>query len=383
MKLNEIEERLSAIKVELDNENADIDALTEEVENLKEARKVILDLAEKRKALVDEVANAPAPQIIKEFKEERKLDFTQESKEYRSAFLKKLQNKELNEVEQRAYTSASGSAGAAIPTETANVLFSKMVKVAPMLSEITLMRVAGNVKFVTEGVRTAAEQHTENTSIIESTDTMVEVSLSGYEFNKLLYISKTVETMAIDAFEGWLSDIIAEDIAAGIENAIINGNGSTAPKGIAYAATWATASNWVEVTGTATIAYTDILSAISKLPARYDSNAKFLASKSMVYQGIAAIKDTSGRPIMINDTTGDYPFRVLGYPVMISDKAPEKTLFLGDFKKVVGNLSQDITVERSDQAGFASNSIAYRGGAIFDCDIALSDAFVKLTTATY
>lgn len=389
-RLQEIETRLAAIKVELEGEGANIEALEKEVKALKEERKNLMDQVEKRRKLLEDIAAGGGNPIPIIPKEERKVDFekmTKEeiltSQEYRSAWLKNLQGVKLNEAEQRAYDSSATSAGAAIPTMTSDTLFSKMIKIAPMLSQITLLRVAGNITFAAESARTSAVQHAENATITAATDAMVKVSLTGYEFNKLLYISKTVQTMAINAFEGWLVDMIAEDIAVAIEDQIINGTGSTAPKGIEKAATWSTSSNYVQCTGTFVITYGDVLKMIGLLPARYDSNAKFLANKGMVYQGLAAIKDTTGRPILINDVTGDYPFRILGFPVLVSDKVTDKVLYFGDYKKVVGNLSQDVTVERDASAGFASNSIAYRGGAIFDCNIALADAFVKLTTNTY
>ena len=386
MRLNEIELRLKAIIEEGKAEDSNLDELTVERDALLEERKGIMDSVEKRKALLDTVVNLKDAEIIKEFKEERQtMDkvINRESAEYRAAWLKDLQGLKLNETEQRDYTSAVNSSGGAIPTSTSEALFAKMVTLAPMLSEITLLRVAGNVNFSAEGVRNPALQHTENAAITASTDTLVKVSLTGYEFSKLLYISKTVQTMSINAFEGWLVDMIAEDIAVAIENAIINGDGSSAPKGIEKAATWSTASNLVELTGTFVLTYTKVLSMIAKLPARYDSNAKFLASKAMVYQGLANVVDTTGKPLLVNDAVGPYPFKVLGYPVIVSDKVAAQTLYLGDYKKVVGNLAQDVTVERDASAGFASNSIAYRGGAIFDCNIALADAFVKLTVNTY
>lgn len=385
MRLAEIEQRKAEIKAQLQGtEKVDLEALEAELRQLDEEKAEV----EKRNKIAEsvELGTAEARQIDKPqegAKMENVLNKEEilQSNEYRSAFLKSLQGVKLTEAEQRAYEASN--IGGAIPTQTSETLFTKMVKLAPMLSEITLLRVAGNVQFATEGVRNAAYQHTENAAITGATDTLVKVSLTGYEYNKLLYVSKTVQTMSVNAFEGWLVDMIAEDIAVAIEDAIINGTGSTAPKGIAVAATWSTTTNLVVVTGTFTVTYTDILNVIGKLPARYDSNAKFLCGKGMAYQGLANIKDSSGRPILINDATGTNPMRVLGFPVVVSDKVADKTLFFGDFKKVVGNLSQDVTVERDASAGFASNSIAYRGGAIFDCNIALADAFVKLTTATY
>jgi HK97 family phage major capsid protein len=190
--------------------------------------------------------------------------------------------------------------------------------------------------------------------------------------------------MSIPSFEGWIIKMIAEDIAIQIEDAIINGDGSGDPCGVAYAATYSTTDgNLVEVTGTAIITYANILKVIAALPARYGSNAKFLCDRAMIYQGLANVVDKNGKPILINDATSGFQNKVLGYPVIESDKAPAKTLFFGDYTNIVGNLAQDITVEKDMSAGFASNSIAYRGAAIFDCDVALSDAFVKLTTAVY
>jgi HK97 family phage major capsid protein len=386
MRIKEIEERKAEIKALLEGtEQVDLDALQTELRQLSEEKSEIEKRQEISKAV--ELGTVEVKQIEKPQEEKIMEQKTKEevlnSAEYRNAFLKMLQGQPLSEVEQRNYDSGAGSAGAAIPTQTSETLFAKMTKLAPMLSEITLLRVAGNVQFATEGVRNAAYLHAQNAAITAATDTLVKVSLTGYEYNKLLYVSKTVQTMAINAFEGWLTDMIAEDIAVAIEDAIINGSGSTQPKGLANATTFSTTTNLVEVTGTFTITYQNVLDVIAKLPARYDSNAKFLANKGMVYQGLAAVKDTNGRPILVNDATGDYPFKVLGFPVIVSDKVTNKTLFFGDYKKIVGNLSQDVTVERDMSAGFASNSIAYRGGAIFDCNIALADAFVKLTTFTY
>ena len=112
--------------------------------------------------------------VIEERKDEKNMILDKEnilaSKEYRSAFFKSLQRKELNEAEKRAMTSASNSAGAAIPTQTANILVQKMFDVAPLLSEITLLRIAGNVTVATGLERDSAYQHTENANITASNE---------------------------------------------------------------------------------------------------------------------------------------------------------------------------------------------------------------------
>ena len=298
------------------------------------------------------------------------------SREYRSAFFKRLLGRPLNEVEERAYTSADNSAGAVIPLETANMIFEKMVKVAPMLSQITLLRVAGNVKFAIEGTRNVAAIHTENEAITPATDTLTYVTLAGYEYAKVIRISKTVATMAIDAFETWLVNMLAEDIARAIEDDIINGTDSNEPKGVEKANTWTTGT-LISVAATA-LDFDDIMDLIALLPNGYMSNAKFLCNSRMFYGRLAKIKDAEGSPIYVRDMESGVGFRIMGFPVILSDYVANNTAYFGDFSKVIGNLSQDIMVESSTQSGFLANAIDFRGTAIFDCDIAVPEAFRKL-----
>jgi len=381
MRLQEIEKRLAEIKVELEKDGADIDALEKEVKELTEERREILEKIEKRNKIIKDIADGagnPIPGFIptEERKDEPKGP---DSPEYRSAFLKRLLGKKLTEVEERAYSSASDSAGAVIPTQTASTLFDKMTKIAPMLNEITLLRVAGNLKFAVQNVRGEAAQHTENETVTPAGDKLAYVALAGYEYIKVIRISKTVQTMSINAFEGWLTDMLAEDIAVAIENKIINGSGNGQPKGIEYANTWVDGDNAVEYTNNPS--YDDIMDMIALLPQRYHAGAKFLCNSKFLYGNIAKIKDNSGQPILVKDMANGIQFRIMGFPVLLSDKVADGVMYFGNYKKVVGNLAQDVLVESSTQSGFLSNSIDFRGTAIFDCDIALPDAFVKMKEA--
>ena len=384
-RLQEIEKRLAEIKVELENDNADIDALEKEVKELTEERKAIQEKIERRKEIMANIVSGEGT-IITDFipnKEERKFEnMTKEeileTPEYRSAFLKKLLGKPLTEAEERAYTSADNSAGAVIPTLTASELFDKMVAIAPMIDEITLLRVAGNVKFAIENVRDAATKHTENAAVTPAGDSLAYVTLAGYEYIKVIRISKTVQTMSINAFENWLTDMLAEDIAVAIENDIINGDGVSGPKGVEYAATWVADGNLIEYANGGSPSYDNVMDMIAALPLRYHSGAKFLCNSKFLYGKLAKIKDDQKQPILVKDMANGLQFRIMGFPVLLSDKVVDGVMYFGNFKKIVGNLAQDVTVESSTQSGFLHNSIDFRGTAIFDCDIALPDAFIKM-----
>ena len=373
-RLREIDERKLEIRQLLESDvETDLDEVEKELCELEAEAKELRskkEIAEKIQTGEVEVRKIEEPEV-------ETMDNITATKEYRSAFFKRLLGKPLTEVEERAYTSADQSAYAVIPVETANMIFEKMVKVAPMLSQITLLRVAGNVKFAIEGTRNVAAIHTENEAITPATDTLTYVTLAGYEYAKVIRISKTVATMAIDAFETWLVNMLAEDIARAIEDDIINGTGSNEPKGVEKANTW-DLTNAVLVDPTDGVDFDDIMDLMAMLPNAYMSNAKFLCNNKMFYGSLAKVRDADGMPIYVKDMEAGVSFRIMGLPVILSDYVEDNTVYFGDFSKVIGNLSQDISVESSTQSGFLANAIDFRGTAIFDCDIALPEAIRKL-----
>lgn len=376
-RLQEIEQRLSSIKLEMDKPESNLEELNKEVDTLLEERKAIKEKIEQRKGMLDKISMGDGA-VIKEFKEERNLDtnFTPASIEYRNAYLKNIRGLELNDVEKRAFSSASNSAGSVIPTQTANEIIKKMKQYAPLLGEITLLQVAGNVKFAVEGTKNDAALHTENSTISGDADTLTEVSLSSYEVTKLVQVSKTVATMSIDAFESWLTDMIAEKISARISRYLISGTGSSQPAGVG-SVTWTNNTNQITVALASSLTAANVQSLIALLPGTFDANGKFLMSKKTLFTDFMPLQDDSKNSIV--KVVGNNYF-VYGYPVMLDEDIALHEAYLGDFKKIVGNLSEAITIT----SGFDinTNSYKYLGCAMFDSKVADSAAFVHLAKAT-
>lgn len=349
---------------DLEARMAEVIAIDAEIESRKAAA-----AEEARKA--EEAAQMKGKQIIES--EERKM-FEVNTPEYRDFWLRKLQgNLTPEERTGETYTSSNSNA---VPTIVADKFFEKMKKLAPMLSEITLMQVAGNLKFVAEGTRNAASKHSENVDGSVADDTTVAVTLGGFEFMKLIKISRTAKLMSVDAFENWIIEMLAGDIARAIDDYIIN----DATNGIA-ALTWTSNVNQIVATN---YAYSDVCNLIALLPAAYDAEAKWLTNKKTLYTKVAQIVDSVGNPIFVPDTVSGIGGRLMGYPVIVDDyvETTASTLFLGKFTDVVGNLSEGIHVDADESAGFNSNSIVYRGIAVFDSKPAKGDAIVRLVTTT-
>lgn len=382
MRIKEIEARLAAIKKEIEERGdamkaEEIDALEKETKELTEERAGLIAAAEKRNGILDNIAKGAGivSRTFEQKQDNADPDDPFGTPEYRSAWLKNLRRLPLTDAEKRAYANASGTGAEVVPTQTANEIISKVKTLAPMLNEVTLLHVKGAVKFAIEGTNNAAAIHAENESITAAADTLTTVSLSGYEIVKLVQISDTVMTMSITAFESWIVNMLAEAIARKVEDLLINGEGSSQPKGIENANTW-DVTNSVTVAKMGALTAANVQTLIGLLNAGYDRNAKFVMSKKTLFTDFMPLQDTSKNHIV---TVQGNSYFVYGYPVLLSDYVKEHEAFLGDFKKVCANLAENIGVKSAYDID--TNSYKYSGIAIFDCAPAIGEAIVKLAKA--
>lgn len=358
-RLKEIESRKAEIKskVETLTDIEEIRKLTEEVDALNVEERDLTE-RETRKQIADGIQNGTIEaKNIDLKKEEIKMEekkFGIETKEFRSAFLKRLMGKELS-VEERAIVTAENVEGA-IPTSTQNSIFEKVVKKAPMLDEITLLNVKGNVSFAVEGARPDGADHEEGATIAESAINLVKVDLAGTEIVKLVTISETVKTMTIDAFEDWLTDMLADSIANAVESKIfttLESNGAQLAKAVSA---------------------DSIREAVGTLPAAYDNGAKWYVNKKQFFTEILALQDAAKNDLV---TFANGKYYILGYEVATSDKATKLTL--ANAKKFVGNLAQQIEIKSAYDIN--TNTYKYSGVAIYDGKLAISEAAVVIAGA--
>ena len=235
-RLHEIEARKLEIRDMLSSDaDMDLEVIETEMRALETEKAEI----EKRQSLAQQinVGQVEATPSIKPQTEERGVEKMEReqllaSAEYRSAFFKNLMGKGLNEVEQRALTTASGSAGSAVPNTTLNQIIDKLRQTSALYNFITVSFVPGNLSFVVANAKNAAQWKVEGANGTAQDDTVVTVTLGGYEIIKLVEISAAASAMTIDAFESYISEEIVRQLSIAFENGIVNGDGSGEPTGI-------------------------------------------------------------------------------------------------------------------------------------------------------
>lgn len=382
MNITEIETRLSAIKAELEKPDADVEKLNTEVDQLLEERTKLRNAEETRKRALDNIAGATTVQVRAsgvqvnaQADDEAERPDPYAAEEYRSAYMSRLMGKELTNVQRRAMATVDNPS--VIPTQTANTIMERFKAQSSLLNDITMFNIPGNLTVNVEDEIHDAEMHEENAAITPGVDTVKPVTLNGYEIVRLIGLSAKLEYMSIPAFESWLVDNMADKLRDKITSLIISGTGASQPKGFTNSITWTAGgdnANAVQWAGSA-LAAGDIMKAISILPSVYDSAAKWRMSKRTFWANVYAIRDDSKSP-MVRESGGK--FYLGGYQVEMDDKMPHGEIYLGDWKKIIANMPQSITIKRSEEAGFLTNTTYYRGTAIFDSAVAIPEAFVKI-----
>ena len=146
-RLLEIDSRLAEIKKSLEAKDGNIEELVREAEELRNEKNGFAVAEEERKQALEKIAEETT--VVEERKEEKTMNFTIDSPEYRVAFLKNLMGKELTAEERSVDLSG------ALPTSTANKVVS-IIEKSPLLSKVEISRIAGNLAIPTESASDAA-----------------------------------------------------------------------------------------------------------------------------------------------------------------------------------------------------------------------------------
>ena len=365
--IEEVEARLTELR-SLDIDKIDnVEEIDKEVDALTERKRMLKEEINTKKELRNKILNNEVEtEEIEKPQGEKRMTLNKEnyltSKEYRHAFLKNLQGKELT-VEERAVLTMGG-ADAVIPTDLQADILKKVKDYAPILNDITLLNVNGAVKFAVEGVNNSAVAHTEGATINGASDTLVEVALSTYEIVKLVQISASVKSMSIASFEAWLVEMLVEAIAIKCADLIFNGTGEGQAEGLIGKIT-----NKVTHTGTITAKNVYDLFGMVK-----EKVTKIYMDRATLFGQFVPLMDNAKNHI-VTFVNGEY--FVLGAKVEIADAVPTGKAVLGNYKKYVGNLSEAITVKMAYDIN--TNSYKYLGCANFDGKTAVAESFAILT----
>ena len=237
--------------------------------------------------------------------------------------------------------------GAIIPTTIANRIIKEVTERCPILQRATVYHIRGKLMIPTWGLGEGG-----NKINVGYTDDFVEltanvgqfgsIELGGFLAGALVLIGRRLETNAMFDVTSFIVSQMAEEIAAWMENELLNGDGVDGAQGILNT------ENVVEA-ATAEITTDDLVTLQAKVKQVYQGAAVWTMHPD-TFLKIKLLKDANKHYLLQEDVTGEFPYRLLGKPVYLSDNMPKpesgnKAVLYGDYGALSVNIRENISIE--------------------------------------
>jgi len=382
----QVEVRKLAIRTELRTENkANLDELQTELAALNE---VIQNNIEKRGAanMNNQSFTPIAGATTQSVELPTDVEAIIKTPEYRNAFFKTLQNKPLTDIEQRAYKAImeqraafgnQSSLAAVLPTQTYDQVITKARGLRGLVTASRNFNIPAKLSVPVASPSSAAAWHVEGAPVTAVDPNVLSVMFNAYELIKIFSISASSSSMAIGAFEAYLTGELANCLLDAMEAAVAVGTGIDQGAGLS-SITFTAANSKTFVTGPG---FKDYTAVAGMLKGGYSAGASWAMNNATLYNQAYSIVDSNGRPIFVqNAAIEGAPAFLLGKPVIISDSIADDVIYFGNFQYMGYNLT-NVLIEMSRESSFKSNLIDYKVTATADCKPIASEAFVKLYKA--
>lgn len=238
--------------------------------------------------------------------------------------------------------------GAIIPTTIANRIIKAVKDRCPILERATVYNVKGALKVPVWGKANtthdiAVGYQTEFTDITADSGQFTSVDLGGYLAGALTLIGRSVENNGAFSVVDFIVNQMADEIAVWLEGQLLTGAGSSAAQGAT-----ATTNTLAAASATA-ITADELIDLQAKVKQAYQANACWIMNPA-TFTLIKKLKDANNRYLLQDDVTGEFPYRLLGKPVFLSDNMPTvtasaKAVLYGDCSGLSVNFRENISIE--------------------------------------
>ena len=265
-----------------------------------------------------------------------------------------------------------GNNGAIIPTTIAHEIIKEVKDRCPILEGAKIYRTKGKLKIPVWGKANTTHNisvgyQSEFTELTADAGKFDSVDLDGYLAGALVLLGRSVSNNADFIVTDFIVDEIAEQMAYFIEGDCLKGSGSSAATGALSTTTSMTAASATAVTAD------ELITLQAKVKQRYQRNACWTMHPD-TFTAIKKLKDSQNRYLLQDDFSGEFPYRLLGKPVYLSDNMPvmaanSKAILYGDYSGLSVNIREDISIEVLREKYATQHAIGVVGWFEFDAKV--------------
>lgn len=275
-----------------------------------------------------------------------------------------------------------GNNGAIIPTTIANRIIKAVRDRCPILARATIYNVKGTLKVPVWGKANSTHDITvgyqsEFTELTADSGKFTSVDLGGYLAGALTLIGRSVENNGSFSVVDFIVNQMADEVATFIEGELIKGTGSSAAQGALNSTTILTTASASAITAD------ELIDLQANVKQAYQANACWIMNPN-TFTAIKKLKDGNNRYLLQDDVTGEFPYRLLGKPVFLSDNMPviaagAKTVLYGDCSGLSVNFRENISIEVLREKYATQHAIGVVAWFEFDSKVTNNQKLAVLT----
>jgi len=401
--LAEIESLIAEGKTEdADAKMKEVEALDEKWENVKKATANLTAL--KGSVKVTDIENksvdAGDGKVIDTIQKPVPVD---EGKLYETAWAKTMQGKKLDANEQAVfdkvnaefrndYTHTTGTTPTLIPQTVVAGIWKRAEEMYPLLADVKKYNVRGTLVINKHTAIAAgdADWYDESTATADEQNTFGQLTLTGCELAKAITVTWKLRSMATEEFIPYIKNELGERVGVALGTAIAQGKGKPGqdenfkpePLGIETAledegdmpqvVTYNPAAPTADP-----MDYEKITQAIGKIHSSYLSGCAIYANNATIWNQLANITDTTGRPIFIPDATSGGVGRMFGMVVKADAGVSNDTVIIGNPNKgYVLNTNEPMSLATEEHV--KARTVDYAAYTIVDGGLLDTKAFALI-----
>lgn len=236
--------------------------------------------------------------------------------------------------------------GAIVPTSIANKIIKKVKDISPILSRATVYYMTGELKVPVYGASSGHDVKVaysdDFTELTADAGKFTSVDLKGYLVGALTLIGRKLKTNAMFNVTDFIVNYMAEEIAAFLEGELLNGTTSKMEGALST-------TNEKTAAAAAAITADELIDLQAKVKQAFQSDACWIMHPE-TFTAVKKLKDGQSRYLLQDDFSGEFPYRLLGKPVFVSDNMPKiatgaKTVLYGDMSGLSVKIAEQLEIE--------------------------------------
>lgn len=278
-----------------------------------------------------------------------------------------------------------GNNGAIVPTSIANRIIKAVKDRCPVMARATIYNVKGVLKIPVWGKANdthdiAVNYQTEFTEITADAGKFTSIDLGGYLAGALVLIGRSIENNGSFSVVDFIVNQMADEIATWIEGQLLAGTGTNAAQGALNTTNEKTAASATEIKPD------DLIELQAAVKQAYQKNACWTMHPD-TFTAVKKLKDGNNRYLLQDDISGEFPYRLLGKPVFLSDNMPKmaagnKAVLYGDYAGLSVNFRENISIEILREKYATQHAIGVIAWFEFDSKVADSQMLATLKMAS-